>query len=534
MLRVVRLILLVLLLSPSAWGGCGDPFATPEQIVEFHIELTQSSWDQLRSSEPTDDSCDGQYPYFEARFRCGDEAEWLTIGVRRKRDRSGSDFKPPLKLDFNRFVTEQRWPAARGELGFRKLTLNSGQPDDPGGGGNGGDSAPGVLSALITEYMGWRLMREEVPEAGGVAYAKLYLHFSDSGQQLYQGVHALIEDIDRTAVRARFGVDQGALFKTTWADCRDEVVFDDGPPNVATDAFEGWTELDPTDFTGSWYQRTDQVMRLDALLRQEALRELFANTEDTVLGRMSNFFALDLYGQRRTYLPWDLDDMFRPQPQIRSPELPFVSSCVGQGNTCAPIPLGVNIRDNAELRPFYLKAMCDITNGTGNEGKVLAQWQAIDALLRPAIAEEVPTLWEPQGLDPLDADTPGTYAAEFERMHQWIPDRVQAVRRMIEEEGVSCEAGCEEGTTIQCETLAGSVERVCTGGTFAPCVAPAAVPGPAPAGVAGAPASDSDVSDAAGCGCRTQRSKDVVVPGLVAFLLFGVCVARRRLPRARN
>src|SRR5690606_455079 len=105
-------------------------------------------------------------------------------------------FKPPLKLDFNRFVAGQRWPRARGDLGFRKLTLNSGQPDDPGGPGNEPGSAPGVLSAIATEHLAWRLMREELPEAGGVAYVRLTLHSAETGKARPQGLHVLIEDID--------------------------------------------------------------------------------------------------------------------------------------------------------------------------------------------------------------------------------------------------------------------------------------------------------------------------------------------------
>ena len=56
----------------------------------------------------------------------------MSIGFRRKRDRSQTLQKLPIKLDFNRNVSGQRWPAARGNLGFRKLSLNSGQSDDAG------------------------------------------------------------------------------------------------------------------------------------------------------------------------------------------------------------------------------------------------------------------------------------------------------------------------------------------------------------------------------------------------------------------
>jgi MYXO-CTERM domain-containing protein len=219
-------------------------------------------------------------------------------------------------------------------------------------------------------------------------------------------------------------------------------------------------------------------------------------------------------------LPWDLDDVFRPQPQIRSPDTPLVSSCVGSGGTCAPIPLGVNIRDDAEIRPRYLEALCNVANGTGFEDEVVSQLDRIDARIRPVIAQEVAVLWQPRGLDPLDADTPGTYAAEVERLRDWIPERVQAVRRMITDEGVPCQSGCTAGSSIRCTTTQGVIERACVGGHFTPCVSLE------PTGISPL-AEDSEA--AGGCSCRTQPTRHRAV---WAFgLLMALSSFRRRRRR---
>jgi MYXO-CTERM domain-containing protein len=98
----------------------------------------------------------------------------------------------------------------------------------------------------------------------------------------------------------------------------------------------------------------------------------------------------------------------------------------------------VNIRDNAELRPVYLETMCNLTAGVAHEDRLLQQLEAIDALIRPEIEREVPVLWQPAGLSPLDADNAGTYAAEFERMLEFIPARLAAVRQMLAAEGIDC------------------------------------------------------------------------------------------------
>jgi hypothetical protein len=530
------LVALVVVSSAShAFADCDDPFTDPDRVLDLHLRTTSVTWAEFQTSRPEPDvgsglgggglgGCEDEYPYFEAEFRCGDREPWLSVGFRRKRDRTESVFKLPIKLDINRFVDDQRWPAARGAHGFRRLTLNSGQPDEAVAEGDfaGGDDRPrGVLSALLTEHLAWRVMREELPEVSGSAYARLTVHLTDTSETRYAGLYILIEDIDRTAVHARYGLDGGALYKTTDATCPESPVFEDPPPNPTTEGFETWLALDPNDFPGTWYERTDQAMELDGLLRQEALRELLANTEDTILGRMNNYYALDLHGRRRVYLPWDLDDVFRPEPQAHPPQTPLVSSCVGNGGTCATIPLGVNIRDQAELRPHYLETLCRLSNGVGNEQRLVSQLTAIDEWLRPLIADEVPLLWEPRGEDPLDATTPGTYAAEVERMKEWIPARIAAVREMIEDEGTTCAEGCEAGTSVPCTWFGLPSSRSCDSGMWSACL-------PVAMGDESGAAMGPGEGDGGGCGCRQSGRPDAALQWLFALAGPLVVAARRR------
>lgn len=452
---------------PTARADCGDPFARPDEVLDFHFRVSTAEWAQLQSSGPSQEGCDGQYPYVPAEFRCGDSEPFLAVSIRRKRDRSETRSKLPLKLDFNRTVPGQRWPASLGELGYRKLTLNSGQADDAGRTSLTQPANPGTLSALLTEHFAWRLMRQELPEASGVAFARVTLHFTDTGATHYQGLYILIEDIDRTTVRARFGKDQGSLLKTTDLNCVDELVFEDGPPNDAGDGVAAWLAQQPGDFAGGWYARTNQAMHLDPLLRQEALRELLANGADTVLGNRNNYFALDLRGDRRWFLPWDLDDMFRPFPQVRAPDMPL-SRC-GTGGRCASNRFATAIREQPEIRARYLEVMCQIAGGVAHEQKLLSELQALDALVRPIVATEVASIWAPLGRDPLDQMTAGTYAAEVERMKAWIPARIQAVRSLIEAEGGACSADCPEGETSPCEYLGRPSRRTCSAGRWSTC-----------------------------------------------------------------
>lgn len=444
----------VLAMPAPAAADCDDPFADPDDILELHLRLSRADWASLRFDDQVGSGCDAQFPYFTVDFRCGDDEPWISIGARRKRgDQRGrdTDEKPPIKLDFNRAVAGQRWPSALGSLGFRKLSLNNGQEDNPGG----------QLTALLTEHYAWRLMRAEVPAASAVAYARLYVHFTDDGEVEYHGLYILIEDIDRTALRARFGFDEGTLLKTTTGSCRNRVVFDDMAPNSSTDSFDAWDDASPGDFPGAWYSRTDESIYLDELLRAEALRDVLANGADTVLGNnYSNFFSWDSKtDDRRHYLPWDLDDVFRPFPQQVPFDRALETNCsvIGDPTRCEP-----------EIGRRYLEIACQLTQGTLAPERLLADFAALDAVLRPIIAEEIPLIWPDD--NPLDPTTGGTYANEYDRMVTWITERIPDVRSQIEARGVTCPESCQSGLSEPCEFLHCEGTRACDDGRWTTCI----------------------------------------------------------------
>jgi hypothetical protein len=281
------------------------------------------------------------------------------------------------------------------------------------------------------------------------------------------------------------------------------------------------------------------------------LRDLLANTGDTVLGNRNNYFALDMRDDRRWVLPWDLDDMFRPFPQIRAPETPFVHACAG-GAVCAANRLGQHTRDNPEIRRRYLEIMCQLGNGVARESRLLDDLLALDSWVRPILATEVDSVWRPLGRDPLNAAVEGTYAAEVERMKTWIPARIKAVRAMIEAEGVPCAVGCEEGAVAGCKDRGRASQRVCSGGHWGSCEsrsagtagagsggAGAGRAGSSGAGADGASGSGGIAEDrtpaAAGCGCALAagpgQTSGASNRGTLVCFLFALVALNRSRPR---
>jgi hypothetical protein len=511
----------------AAAADCVKPFDVADGPLALHLRLSRAVWDQLRFAELEGEGCAAQYPYFEAEFRCGEDEPWIAIGVRHKRgDQRGldTDQKPPLKLDFNRVVTGQRWPTSLGADGFRKLSLNNGQPDNPGG----------VMSALLTEHYAWQLMHAEVPTGSRSNYARLTVHFTDDDAVEYHGLYILIEDADRTLVGSRFGADEGTMYKTTTGSCRDQVVFDDGAPNPAADGFAAWSALDPADFAGTWAARTDEAIDLEELLRQEALRDVLGNAADTVLGQnYSNYFALDLRSGRRHYLPWDLDDAFRPFPQSAPADAPLEPSCspIGELTRCAP-----------EIRERYLEIACQLTNGTLAEERLLAGFAALDELVRPIAMEEEALVWPDD--DPFDPAIEGSYAWQLEHLQEWVPARIAFARGAITAAGFECPDGCTDGDSEPCGYLQCAGERRCEAGRWSTCLVDGDLEvtdnhldddcdgevdeGAALPGADGGPEDGEMGTTSGGCGCRASGGGASPFLAIVMILLW-----RRRGCRPR-
>jgi hypothetical protein len=453
---------LVCLWAPrGAAADCARPFADPNQVLTFHLRMSRADWDKLRFDSVPDGVCDRQNPYYKAEFRCGDADPWLTVGVRKKRgDQRGrdTDQKPPIKIDFNREVMGQSWPAALGKDGYRKLSLNNGQADNTGG----------MLSALLTEHMALRYLRREIPTTPESAYSKLYVHLD--GKTQYHGLYLVIEDIDRNAIQRRFGkAHAGRLAKTTNS-CRDDVVYDDGPPNEARRRAEAWLSRSPQ---GDWAAESDRALELEDLLRQEAARDLLGNRNDTPMGTYyNNYLIFEPRDGKRRYIPWDLDDTIG-QGSRPPPTTPIIPSCS---------PVGSRTRCHSSLQKRYLEIMCQLANGTLSEKRLVPEFEAVDKVIRPIIAEEVEPVWK--GKNPLATTTDlprGTYGTEFVRGRQWLRDRVPEVRRQIAARGVPCPTGCRDGASEPCMHLACAGVRRCEGGEWtackpaAPCGTPAAV-----------------------------------------------------------
>lgn len=435
---------------PAAAGTCDDPFA-PGGVVELHLRLPVETWDALRSEPSPGLACDAQYPKRELEFRCGDAEPWIRIAARHKRgDQRGVDVpqKPPLKLDFNAVVKGQRWPSSWKDLGLRKLSLNNGQANLPGG----------VAPALISEGVAWELMAEELPLSSRVGWARLTVHLTRGGEESveYRGVYLMIEDLDRTQLRARTGSSCGALLKTTVGRCREEVDYDDGSPSESRPPYDAWLATEPGP---DWLTRTSDSFDLESLLTQEAIRDVLGSGQDSVMGeRFNNYYRFEPRVGRVQFAPWDLDWAFDVYPLEVPPETPLDATCS---------PIGKRTRCHPELRKRYLARACALMQGSLSAERLLERWSRVDALIRTSVADEQIPVWGDR--DPLQASVEGSYQHTVDRMQWWIPQRIAAIRAQAEAEGVPCAAKCESGATRACRRGQCSGQSSCEQGVWSTC-----------------------------------------------------------------
>ncbi len=493
-----------LLAAAPGRADCNDPFGKPNELLDFHLQMSRADWNGLVTNRPGE-ACNAVYRDFPAQFRCGTEGPWMKVAVRKKRgEQRGIEApqKPPLKIDFNETFNNtvpeamgQSWPPSFGKNGYRKLTLNNGQ------GNKFGDTVI-PLPLLMAEHVAMRLLRRELPSAPGTAYAKITIHTEDKPDGEYHGVYILLEDIDKAALRRRFGFDEGRLVKNSKDACAASVEYDDGPPNAAKAAYDAWF---PTAGAGS-IAAAEKGLDLDALLRQEAIREILVNGDDTIATSVStggqglNWYYFDPRVGLRHFMPWDTDLTFGQQNQNCAPNSLKCPPTERIGRWCAnPSGLGRATVCQAQIRRRYLDTMCQLINGSMAAEEILKVWEEAYQTVKDVVPLEKDIAWG--GRDPSSPAINKSFGAEYIRLKSWIPARINSVRSQI-----SCAPGCTEGAAEPCKYLACPGQRRCQdnrwttcqpaaecgvvgGGPAAPAVdagAPSDGAAPAPGGTGGA------------------------------------------------
>jgi spore coat protein CotH len=288
-LSLARCLTVVLLFSGAASAQTLDELFDDSAVHDIRLSINERDLAELRERYQ-----ENIYFPVDVRWR---GVKLLNVGMRSRGMSSRSPTKPGLKLDFNYYVSGQRF------LGLKSLVLDN-LVTDP---------------SLVRERIAMRFIERMGQPAPREAFARLYIN------DRYEGVYAVVEPIDGDFLQRTGGERSGYLFERQYVDpYRGDDLGDDPAAyrrvfEARTREHEGDTILyspirdlfhlanQPVD--GAWRESLERYVDLRQFVTYVAI-ESFLGETDGVLGTagMANFYLYRAEGSdRHRFIPWDKD-----------------------------------------------------------------------------------------------------------------------------------------------------------------------------------------------------------------------------------
>ena len=287
--------------TPPAPVPAPDPaegFFDDTILHDIHITINSRDWTSLREHflENTYYPCDFKWNEITVR----------NIGIRSRGTGSRSGQKPGLRVDFDRYTTDQKF------LGLKSVILRNNTQDETG--------MRERISMLMFRRMNMIAERE--------SHARLYIN------NAYFGLYTIVESIDKTFLTKRFNEDGGHLYEYSF-DNAAEIPFNFGYPGpdpalYTPVPFKPETlETDPQgeviermfwtiNVAGDaiWRTAMEEFLDLKKFIRHLAIENFLAE-EDGLTGDYgpNNFYIYRFVNTNRFQLiPWDKSNTFWEDP----------------------------------------------------------------------------------------------------------------------------------------------------------------------------------------------------------------------------
>jgi hypothetical protein len=269
-------------------GSNADAFFDDSVLHELRLAINVKDWQTLK-----DNYLDNTYYPCDMRWR---DHVVRNIGIRSRGTGSRSGIKPGLRVDFNRFVTDQTF------LGLKSFVLRN-NTQDP---------------SNLHERVSMRFFRRLGLLAPREAHTKLYIN------EQYAGLYTIVESIDKPFLKLSLGQDNGYLYKYDYPVNGSPYYFEDrgtDPQAYVPLPFKPEThEDDPrpefiVDLVQTINRSSDAVFRtaiaeyLDLRkFLQHVAAEVFMADNDGFIGdyAMNNFYFYRFQNQKLfTFILWD-------------------------------------------------------------------------------------------------------------------------------------------------------------------------------------------------------------------------------------
>jgi spore coat protein CotH len=339
-----RILAIVVLIAATPLAARAQPAADPadplfDGAVLHDLSITINSRDWASLKEHFLDNT-----YYPADFKWNGQTV-RNIGIRSRGTGSRSGVKPGLRIDFDRYTTDQKF------LGLKSVILRN-NTQDPSG-------MRERLSMLLFGRMGLAAERE--------AHARLYIN------NAYVGLYTIVESLDKTFLSKRFNENDGHLYEYSF-DNHAAAPFNFGYPGAdpaiyTPVPFKPETlELDPQgeglerlfwtiNIAGDavWRTSMEEFLDVKKFIRHLAIENFLAE-EDGLTGDYgpNNFyFYRFLNTNRYAFLPWDKSNTFWESPSYS------ILRNIEDGTESKRNRLVVRALQDAELRELWLNTISE-------------------------------------------------------------------------------------------------------------------------------------------------------------------------------
>ena len=303
--RIFVLVAAVAVLPQPVWAQTtpaavdpADPFFDGSVLQDLYLQVSSRDWSSLKEhfTENT---------YYPAHLTWNGQTV-RNIGVRSRGTGSRSGIKPGLRVDFDRYTTDQKF------LGLKSFILRN-NTQDPSG-------MRERLAMSTFKRMGLVVERE--------AHARLFIN------NTYAGLYTIVESVDKTFLTKNFNENDGHLYEYSF-DNAAESVFNFGYPGSdaalytpvpfkpETQEFDPqgevlerlfWTANVASDAV--WRTSIEEFLDLKKFIRHLAIENFLAE-EDGLTGDYgpNNFYFYRFRNTSKfTFLPWDKSNTFWESP----------------------------------------------------------------------------------------------------------------------------------------------------------------------------------------------------------------------------
>ena len=276
---------------PQPW----DPFFDDTVLHEIRLVINSKDWQSLQIHYLDN-------TYYPCDFRWRDQVV-RNIGIRSRGTGSRSGVKPGLRVDFDRYTTDQKF------LGLKSFILRNQTQD--------ASNMHERLSMLLFRRLGLPASRE--------AHTKVFIN------NQYDGLYTIVESVDKTFLQETFNENDGYLYKYDYPTDAQPYYFEDRgsePGAYVPLPFKPEThETDPRpEFIVQLVQAINQTS--DAAFRtvmaeyldlkkfvQHVAVETFVADNDgfhSDYGGMNNYYLYQFQGKKLfTFIAWDKSEAFK-------------------------------------------------------------------------------------------------------------------------------------------------------------------------------------------------------------------------------